>query len=85
MSTADDAEPVGTLTYERARSELAGTVRALEAGGIPLEDSLALWERGEALAARCEELLDGARARVEAATADGGPDLVPVVHEEPTG
>lgn len=53
--------------YEQARDELARVVAALEAGGLSLEDSLALWERGEALARLCERHLAGARERVEAA------------------
>ncbi|MDN5860694.1 MAG: exodeoxyribonuclease VII small subunit [Pseudonocardia sp.] len=53
------------LGYEQARDELAGVVKALEAGGLGLDDSVALWERGEALARRCEEQLAGARARVQ--------------------
>jgi exodeoxyribonuclease VII small subunit len=65
------------LDYETARNELVEVVRKLEAGGLPLEDSLALWERGETLAAVCERHLAGARARVESALAsvesvDGG-------------
>ena len=55
------------LSYEQARDELADVVRRLEAGGVGLEDSLALWERGEALAAICERWLAGARARLDAA------------------
>lgn len=55
------------LSYEQARDELVDVVRRLEAGGVSLEESLALWERGEALAARCQEWLDGARARLDAA------------------
>ena len=55
-----------TLGYEQARDELVDVVRRLEAGGATLEESLALWERGEALAARCEEWLAGARARLDA-------------------
>jgi exodeoxyribonuclease VII small subunit len=55
------------LSYEEAREELVDVVRRLETGGATLEESLALWERGEALAARCEQWLAGARARVEAA------------------
>ena len=55
------------LSYEQARDELADVVRRLEAGGTTLEDSLALWERGEALAARCQTWLDGARERLDAA------------------
>lgn len=54
------------LTFEQAREELAGVVRQLEAGGLSLEDSLALWEKGEALAARCQAWLDEARARLDA-------------------
>jgi len=56
---------VATLGYEQARDELADVVRALEAGGLSLGDSVALWERGEALAQRCEEQLAGARERVQ--------------------
>lgn len=59
---------VGDLGYEEARDQLVEVVRRLEAGGVTLEESLVLWERGEALAARCEQWLAGARARVEAAT-----------------
>ena len=54
-------------SYEQARDELVEVVRALEAGGTSLEESLALWERGEALARTCQEWLDGARARLDAA------------------
>jgi exodeoxyribonuclease VII small subunit len=53
--------------YEEARAELVEVVRALEAGGTTLEESLALWERGERLATVCQEWLDGARARLDAA------------------
>ena len=54
-------------SYEDARAELVEVVRQLEAGGTTLEESLALWERGEKLAAVCEEWLEGARARLAAA------------------
>lgn len=57
-----------SLTYEAAREELVEVVRRLEAGGTPLEESLALWERGEKLAQQCQSLLDGARQRLEAVT-----------------
>ena len=57
------------LGYEQARDELIEVVRKLEAGGLSLEESLALWERGEALATVCERQLAGARDRVEAALA----------------
>ncbi|MCL8025780.1 exodeoxyribonuclease VII small subunit [Nocardioides bruguierae] len=57
---------LGDLTYEQAREELVETVRRLEAGGTTLEESLALWERGERLATACQGWLDGARERLEA-------------------
>jgi exodeoxyribonuclease VII small subunit len=57
------------LSYEQARAELASVVERLEAGGGSLEESLALWERGEQLADICQQWLDGARARLEAAKA----------------
>ena len=56
-----------SLSYEQARDELVEVVRALESGGITLEESLALWERGERLAQICQGWLDGARARLERA------------------
>lgn len=65
------------LSYEQARDELVDVVRRLEAGGASLEESLALWERGEALATRCQQWLDGARQRLDAAravSADGPAD-----------
>lgn len=55
------------LSYEQARAELAAVVEKLETGGASLEESLALWERGEELAATCQRWLDGARARLDAA------------------
>ena len=55
------------LSYEQARAELASVVEKLEAGGTSLEESLALWERGEQLAGVCQRWLDGARARIDAA------------------
>ncbi|CAN5687024.1 hypothetical protein BH24ACT13_BH24ACT13_04950 [soil metagenome] len=60
------ADAVG---YEQARDELADVVRRLESGGTTLEESLALWERGEQLAQICQEWLDGARKRLDAAVA----------------
>jgi len=54
-------------SYEEAREELIEVVRTLEAGGTTLEESLALWERGEALAKMCQEWLDGARKRLDEA------------------
>lgn len=61
------AENLDALSYEEAREQLMGVVGRLEAGGASLEESLALWERGEALAKRCEEWLEGARRRLAAA------------------
>jgi len=55
--------------YEEARDELVEVVRRLEAGGLSLEESLALWERGEALAKTCEQRLAGARERIDQALA----------------
>ena len=62
MSELTDETP----SYEDARAELVEVVRQLEAGGTTLEESLTLWERGEALATRCQEWLDGARERLSA-------------------
>ncbi len=62
--------PPAELGYEQARDELVEVVRALEQGGLDLDASLELWERGEALAARCDEHLAGARTRVENALAN---------------
>ena len=61
-----------TPSYEQAREELVEVVRRLETGGVTLEESLALWERGEALAGICQQWLDGARARLDAALAVDG-------------
>ncbi|MEU1604751.1 exodeoxyribonuclease VII small subunit [Micromonospora matsumotoense] len=63
----NDRKPDEQLSYEQARAELAQVVERLEAGGTSLEESLALWERGEQLAAACQRSLDGARARIDAA------------------
>lgn len=60
-----DVSDIDTMSYEQARTELIQTVERLEAGGAGLEESLALWERGEALARRCEAWLSGARTRLE--------------------
>lgn len=54
-------------SYEQARDELAVVVSTLEAGGLTLDESLTLWERGQSLAAQCTAFLDGARERVQAA------------------
>ncbi len=68
-------KPISELGYEEARDELIDVVERLEHGGLDLDASLKLWERGEQLAKRCEEHLAGARERVEKALAsdtDGG-------------
>jgi exodeoxyribonuclease VII small subunit len=62
---AADQNPQATLGYEQARDELIDVVRRLEAGGATLEESLALWERGEELAKLCRNWLEGARARLD--------------------
>ena len=68
-ASPDAVPPSEALSYEQARDKLAAVVKRLEAGGLTLEQSLELWERGERLAAVCEEWLDGARARLAAAMA----------------
>ena len=68
-SPADGAPAVATLSYEAARDELVTIVSRLESGQLGLEESMTLWERGEALAKRCEEHLAGARERIEKAIA----------------
>lgn len=72
-----------TLSYEQARDELSEVVKRLEAGGLTLEESLDLWERGERLAAICAEWLEGARARIATAMAQraAGPDGPPAPGE----
>lgn len=64
-----NAPEAGAPTYEEAREELIDVVRRLETGGITLEESLALWERGESLATTCQDWLDGARRRLDAVMA----------------
>ena len=63
---ATDTDAQDSPTYEAAREELIEVVRTLEAGGTTLEESLALWERGERLAQVCQSWLDGARTRLDA-------------------
>ncbi len=65
---AGDFPDVPALRYEQAREELVAIVGRLEAGQAPLEDSMQLWRRGEALAAHCAAWLDGAQAEIEEAT-----------------
>ena len=82
-----------SLSYEQAREELGGVVKRLEAGGLTLEQSLDLWERGERLAAICADWLEGARARLTAAMAarhpddarpDASPDSKPAARPDPS-
>lgn len=80
----DENQPEGqsvaqsvALSYEQARDELASVVKRLEAGGLTLEQSLALWERGEQLAAICEDWLEGARAKLAAAVSRRDPGAPP--------
>ncbi len=61
-------DPLAELSYEQCRDELIAIVSKLEAGAATLDESMTQWERGEALAKRCEELLDGAQQTIEAAT-----------------
>jgi exodeoxyribonuclease VII small subunit len=63
-------KPEEKPTYEAARAELVEIVQQLEAGGATLEESLALWERGEALAKICQQWLDGAREKLDVARAE---------------
>jgi exodeoxyribonuclease VII small subunit len=72
--------PAAEMPYEQARDELIDVVRRLEGGGLTLEESLKLWERGEHLAAICLQWLEGARARLAAALpeqADPGDSAAP--------
>jgi exodeoxyribonuclease VII small subunit len=72
---SEDVRADEPKSYEHARDELADVVKRLETGGLTLEESLTLWERGERLAGACEAWLEGARARLAAALPDRpGPD-----------
>lgn len=75
MPETESTRDISQLGYEQCRDELVAVVQTLEHGGLDLDDSLRLWERGEQLARRCEEHLAGARRRVEdALAADTGGD-----------
>jgi exodeoxyribonuclease VII small subunit len=69
---ADNTTDIAKLPFERAIEELESIVKRLEDGKVPLEESVAIYERGEALKKRCEELLRQAEARVEKITLDAG-------------
>ncbi|MFJ4769263.1 exodeoxyribonuclease VII small subunit [Streptomyces uncialis] len=77
MSGTTTGAEGASLGYEQARDELIDVVRRLETGGTTLEESLALWERGEELAKVCRRWLDGARARLDAALAEPGDEPTP--------
>ena len=74
MSTTTDDPSQQVPSYEDARAQLLEVVRTLEQGGATLEESIALWERGERLAEICQQWLDGARERLEAVLAESGED-----------
>ena len=65
--TDEQPEDLSGLSYETARAQLVEVVTQLESGGVPLDESLALWERGERLAKVCQRWLDGAQAKIDAA------------------
>ena len=71
MAQKDNSD-VGQMPFERAIDELESIVKRLEEGKVPLEESVAIYERGEVLKGRCEELLRQAEARVEKITLDAG-------------
>jgi exodeoxyribonuclease VII small subunit len=64
---SDESDDLSGLSYETARAQLIEVVTQLESGGVPLDESLALWERGERLAQVCQRWLDGAQAKIDAA------------------
>ncbi len=67
MTEQTDTRSAPVPTYEVARDELVQIVQRLESGGAPLDEALALWERGEELAVICQRWLDGAKAKIDAA------------------
>jgi len=69
--SSQNMKPISELGYEECRDELIEVVRVLEQGGLGLDASLKLWERGENLARRCEQHLAGARNRIEEKLAAG--------------
>lgn len=81
MPAPEASRPANDLSFEEARDELALIVQSLEQGSQPLEQSLQMWERGEALAARCEQWLRGARKRLEQAREQQDTSTSPVDEE----
>ncbi len=69
MDVMQATDPMSTLSYEQARDEFVKVVGELERGSVSLEESLSLWERGDALAKHCEEWLVGAKTRLDSARA----------------
>lgn len=69
--TSDETTPVSELSYEQARDELVALVARIESGTVPLEESMALWERGEKLAAHCQAKLDAAQETLDRASQGG--------------
>ena len=67
------SSPEPQIGYEQARQQLQEVVTKLESGGVPLAESMQLWERGEQLSAICQQWLDGAKAKVEAARQSARP------------
>jgi exodeoxyribonuclease VII small subunit len=80
-SDADAPTPVSDLSYEQARDELVRLVARIESGQVPLEESMALWERGEELAAHCQAKLDAAQDTLDRATGQGEPVAAPAQDE----
>jgi exodeoxyribonuclease VII small subunit len=71
MDNSEEMDEMEDLTFEQAFAELEETIRKLEAGGLALEESLALFERGQALAARCNTQLDQAELKVKKLSPEG--------------
>lgn len=72
MNEPQNLPPVDSLSFEQARQELIGVVKTLEGDQAPLEQTMELWERGEALANHCQHILDQAAGRINAAQAASG-------------
>jgi len=70
MTEKNPNDDVEAMTYEQARDELTKVLNQLEAGSVTLDQSMALWERGEVLAQKCEQWLAGARAKLDAVLKD---------------
>lgn len=82
MPDSTTAPGTPEIGYEQARDELISVVQKLETGGTSLDESLALWERGELLAGICQQWLDGAKARLAAASSGAQSSGQDVVNDE---